>query len=370
MSGRTWSMARILAFAFCLTALSGCTVAGFDRDSTNETPQHADDGHAVTALAKLPQGWTQLAWPPVNRASSAAVWAGTGLFVWGGDTQSDTTHHADGAFWDPVANRWSVVPDAPIPGRSQAAAVWTGREVLVWGGTSSQAHGDGAAFDPRARAWRELPYAPLSARVPLAGVWTGAEFIVWGDQDRREKVRDGAAYDPATDTWREIAPAPEALNQGAAVWTGSELIIVGAWLDGNNRGSTPTARALTYDPVADTWQTLPPPPLSPQASTVARVGNGDALAWDYELAAATWRSDAPDWHEEPGLPLDFSECYPSSARVGRVVVGWYCGLGATFDPQRRTWTRIPRRSGFSAGPIAAGPVALFVGPGLFAYRPL
>jgi hypothetical protein len=237
----------------------------------------------------------------------------------------------------------------------------------VWGGTAGGPLGDGAAFDPASSTWRVLLPAPLTPRVPVVGVWTGREFVVWGDESRQERARDGAAYDPAEDRWRPIAPAPQALNLATGIWAGRELVVVGAALDDSNWADTETALALAYDPESDSWRTLPAPRLSPQASTAALTAEGDLLTWDYELEAATWTGD--EWRDEPAPRLDFSECYPKSAAVPGGVVGWYCGAGAFFDAGTRRWTPIPPKAGFYAGPVAAGPVVLFAGPGLWAYRP-
>ena len=347
----------------CALAVAGCEES---RDAI-APPAASAPAAAGGPLERLPQGWTRLAWPPFDRASGAAVWTGSELIFWGGDTQADGQHPPDGAVWDAETDAWSPLPDAPITGRSQPAAAWTGEEFLVWGGTASGPLGDGAAYDPATEEWRVLPPAPLSPRVPVVGVWTGRELVVWGDQSRKERARDGAAFDPAANRWRRLAPAPEPLNLATGVWTGKELVVVGAALDDSNLADTDTARAVAYDPEADRWRTLPAPPLSPQASTAALTGDGDILAWDYELHAASWAVGA--WRDEAALPLSFSECYPESASLPTGVVAWYCGRGALFTAGSREWIALPPRRGFSAGPIAAGPAALFVGPGLWAYRP-
>ena len=351
------------ALACACALLVGC---GENRDAA-APPTGPTPAATGSALGRLPQGWTRLAPPPFHRASAAAVWTGSGLVLWGGDTQADARHHADGAVWDPETNSWTVLPEAPIVGRSQPSAAWTGEELLVWGGVANGPLGDGAAFDPVQERWRELPPAPLSPRVPAVGVWSGTEFLVWGDESRQERARDGAAYDPAEDRWRTIAPAPEALNLATGVWTGRELVVVGAALDDSNLADTRTAGTLAYDPEQDRWRTLPAPPLSPQASSAALTSEGDVLAWDYELRAASWTGSA--WREEEELPLSFSECYPESASLPNGVVAWYCGSGAFFEASSRDWIALPPRRGFSVGPVAAGPVALFAGPGLWAYRP-
>jgi hypothetical protein len=215
-----------------------------------------------------------------------------------------------------------------------------------------------------------LPASPLDPRVPVAGVWTGDELLVWGDASRLRPAADGAAYDPETNSWRGIAPAPAALNEATAAWTGSELVVVGAQLDQYNRAETETAEALAYEPSVDAWRRLPSPPFLPQASTATATGAGEVVAWDYGLESASWLPARGDtWQREVDVPLSPSECYPTSAATTYAVVAWYCGRGAVFAPAERAWEAIPPRAGFDLGPVGVGPVAFFAGPGLWAYRP-
>jgi hypothetical protein len=333
-------------------------------------PPPLPDRPALAAIERLETGWTRLAPPPGRRYSAALVWIGTGLVLWGGDSRNDGLHHADGSVWDPLADAWTPLPSSPLSGRSQPAAVWTGRELLVWGGLGPEPKADGAAYDPAARTWRMLPPAPLDPRAPVVAVWTGDELVVWGDTSRERPAADGAAYNPETDAWRAIASAPAALNEATGVWTGREVVVVGAELDNANRPETKTALALAYDPAADVWRRLPDPPLLPHATTAAATPDGEVVAWDYVLESATWlAARGARWQPEVDVPLDASECYPASAVTTYAVVGWYCGRGAAFAPPERTWKEIPPRTGFDAGPVGVGPVAFFVGPGLAAYRP-
>ncbi len=57
-------------------------------------------------------------------------------------------------------------------------------------------------------------------------------------------------YRPATDTWTDATTvdAPGARDHHAAVWTGTEMIIWGGFI---NDGITPTGGR--YNPVTDTW---------------------------------------------------------------------------------------------------------------------
>lgn len=160
------------------------------------------------------------------------------------------------------------------------------------------------------------------------------------------------------------------------MWTGEEMVVFGALLDGNNHSTSRHARGIAYDPEADRWRELPAFPLSPQASSVAWTGK-EVLAWDYELAAGAYNPERDIWRKLHDLPLRFGECYLESAVVAGVVLAWYCGLGAVLEIAKEEWHRISRPPTEIYGrPVAAGGAVLFAGAahegvanGLWAYRP-
>ena len=91
------------------------------------------------------------------------------------------------------------------PAGGGMAAAWTGRQLVVWGGQAPggnwQAAAAGAAYDPAADRWEVLPPAPIAARFGASAVWTGREVLFWGGQGgpdttfgRRRRLRPG---DPA-----------------------------------------------------------------------------------------------------------------------------------------------------------------------------
>ena len=205
-----------------------------------------------------------------------------------------------------------------------------------------------------------MPPAPLSARAAVASVWTGREFVVWGSADRAKKLIDGAAYNPATHSWRKIANAPRSLDQATSIWTGREMLVLGAYLDDANNSTTPTAVGLAYNPSSDTWRVLPRTDLVPQATTIAWNGRL-AIAFDYTLNAEAYDPHSNTWHALPPLPLAPGECYPTSAKAGSTIVGWYCGRGATIDRQTNRWTRLdpPTKTAHLDNPLSIGTSVLF-----------
>jgi hypothetical protein len=354
----------------CLCALLGAAIV-LTEGSAPAATDRVSGAHA--------SGWTRLADAPFVRSGSVSVWTGRGLILWSGSSR-DGTYPNDGALYDARSGRWRRIPPAPISGRSGAAAAWTGTRLVVWGGYGApggRVFGDGASFDPVARSWNRIAAAPISARMPAGWAWTGKEFLIWGDVSRSVTARDGAAYDPATNAWRRLPPSPLAPNQASVVRIGDEMIVYGAHLGGGNRATTRHAQGMAYSPGTNRWRVLAPFPLSPQASTVSAI-DGAVVAWDYALGAAKYDPRANRWTRLPDVPLRGGECYPTSTTVAHLVIGWYCGTGATLNARSGVWSRLrpPTLAPPLDGPVAASGRALFLGARqnaheaeFWAYRP-
>ncbi len=150
-------------------------------------------GARAAAYTRATNSWRRLAPLPEARASASAVWDGSEVLVVGGRNAPTV-----GFAYDPGTNRWRRL--APMDaGRAGAAAVWTGKRLLLWGGETGSPGAfvippHGLAYDPRADGWSPLPQAPLRGRLDPVGAWTGRELIVWGGDPG---FADGATFTPA-----------------------------------------------------------------------------------------------------------------------------------------------------------------------------
>ncbi|MEM9468095.1 MAG: hypothetical protein AAGA90_22190 [Actinomycetota bacterium] len=178
------------------------------------------------------------------------------------------------------AGEWRPIAEAPLAPREGHTAIWTGTEMIVWGGqtvpdsfcrsvdagetsaavecTTSddgigppfEQHADGAAYDPDTDTWRTIPEAPFEGRVFHRAAWTGSEMIVWGGSNGFVPEVLGAAFDPSTDTWRAL---PHVEVGGSLhpelLWDGTHL-----WLfAGDPFPTTAQISVARYDPGQDRW---------------------------------------------------------------------------------------------------------------------
>ena len=139
---------------------------------------------------------------PGRRLDHTAVWTGSEMIVWGGTPDAfDLVLHSGGRY-NPRTDSWTATNTQHAPyGREGHTAVWTGSEMIVWGGNSlSFPHGvqifnTGGIYNPDTDSWTatNTQQAP-EARAIHTAVWTGSEMIVWGGEGEVDPVDTGGRY--------------------------------------------------------------------------------------------------------------------------------------------------------------------------------
>ena len=179
--------------------------------------------------------WTQTSTGvnvPAGRSYPTAVWTGTEMIVWGGATLDFATRFNTGGRYNPSADSWSVTStgaNAPSA-RAIHTAVWTGSRMIVWGGQSGNGGpftNTGGLYDPSSDSWTATAPGP-TARTHHTAVWTGDEMIVWGGEQGNGGISTGGRYNPAANTWISTPTGtlpPTGRTQHTAVMTPSEMIV-------------------------------------------------------------------------------------------------------------------------------------------------
>ncbi len=175
--------------------------------------------------------WTRTAALSVGRIDHAGAWTGRELIVHGGFGIVDERFSALGDAWayDPGTNRWRPLPPAPLSARANHRAVFTGTEVVFFGGgnESGAVFADGARFDPVAERWTLLPRSggPTARTGPGLAFGDGQLFVASDAFDGTI----GATWRVGDAQWRAITPAfaPFGLSNPLAAWTGQQLLLVG-----------------------------------------------------------------------------------------------------------------------------------------------
>lgn len=235
---------------------------------------YGEGGDTVSDAAAYDLGsasWRELPdLPDEARGSDVGVWTGQEVVVLGSGTDGTSP---SGAAYDPATDEWRTVADPAgaigTMASSMTYAAWTGEQVLVVGGGPTDPADDGwtsrraALYDPEADTWTALPDAPEQLPVFGDGFWTGQEMIVVGPEEGSgvaapERII-ALALDPAAGTWRSLAAPPIGVRGSMlAAWTGHELVLGGGTAEGDEPDHTD---AVAYDPATDTWRDLPAAPV-------------------------------------------------------------------------------------------------------------
>src|SRR5882724_7259698 len=126
-----------------------------------------------------------------------------------------------------IGDTWTPTNITGAPdGRVSHTAVWTGSEMIVWGGDSCLVgceENTGGRYNPSTDSWTatSTTNAP-DGRHSHTAVWTGTEMIVWGGFNLGIGILNtGGRYNPATDSWvaTSTTNAPESRTYHTAVWT-------------------------------------------------------------------------------------------------------------------------------------------------------
>ncbi len=332
-------------------------------------PQPANDWQGLAT------GWTRLPDVPASLQGSVRIWAGGTLIVWGGNEGDGVGQSALGWRLDAANGPWRTLAPSPLAPRSWAASAWTGSELLIWGGASgsdpmTDPLADGAAYDPASDTWRRLPEAPIGARSPLVSVWTGSQLLIWGEGPARSPggAMDGAAYQPETDSWSTIPQAPRRINDGHAVWTGTEMAVIGSELLDGNQAITGFGEA--YEPATGTWRQLAPTNLDSQATDIAWDGTRVVVA-DYLGNVKTYDPGSNLWADLPDPPLPQGEGGPSLVVAGGQVIEGLNGRTVMMSTDQSGWSDITH-AGHPDRFLSAGRFAIGVAAGdprAWAYLP-
>lgn len=324
---------------------------------------HACFGACNAGACADPWEPTSLVNAPSPRWHHTAVWTGSQMIIWGGDSDGYTN---TGGIYDLAANAWTSTSTANAPSpRAHATAIWTGSRMIIWGGHNGGPLGDGGIFDPVTNTWTALPAgsgAPTARWVHTA-VWTGSKMIIWGGWDNASILGDGAIFTPAMDgsggTWSPVelgGSPPAARREHTAVWAsagagGSPRMLV---FGGIGAAGVPLGDGSAYD-VGQAWSMLAPgnAPWLRHRHTAVWTG-ADMLIWG-GFDSASLLGNGKEYNLISNAWVDMSDPSPSPRQehtavwigspVSRMVM-WggqdnagYLGTGGLYDPVTNIWTK-------------------------------
>ena len=293
---------------------------------------------------------------PEARIHHTAVWTGSVVLIWGGQTSTNgtATALATGGRYDPATDTWTVMSrlGAPSP-RTYHTAIWTGSVMVVWGGTGVTSYlATGGKYDPLSDSWTATSTvgAP-SARGGHTAVWTGAQMIIWGGEAAGGYPSSGGRYDPSNDSWTPTSTtgAPPGRDFHTAVWTGSVMVVWGgATYNGTSWQYVNTGGR--YDPLADTWTATSTAGAPSARSGHTAIWTGSVMVvwggWNGSSSfdtGARYDPSADAWTPTSTVSAPIARQSHSAVWTGSAMIVWggmWGYTGGRYDPLADTWSAI------------------------------
>ncbi len=339
-------MRRCLAAALLLACLTACT----------------DDGGAG-------DGWTRGAESPLSPRWAATVgWTGTEMIVAGGVTTVpyppggdfaeppyEERFATDGAAYDPEADEWRPIPDAPVELGYYYRSAMSGDTLVVF---APHAKGDGLehrwyAYDASDDEWRVLPDPPGPARDPgYLSAWKHEVYAL--DRDSRVMV-----LDVSTDAWTLLPRSPERPAIDGISVVGTDL---GPVVTGGVTGSA-DRRAEIWE--GERWRRFPDPIVGGQwwHWTGERLVDPDPqVGAGGEPAGGLLDVETGEYSELRDPPTE--EEFLSGARGGGADGPLITSFGYLYDDRDGSWTALPLLNetlSHASGVLADGRLVMFGG---------
>jgi N-acetylneuraminic acid mutarotase len=239
ISTNSWRLLRPLPLALHHSAAvtykgDMYVIGGYAADATGLS---RSDGLALAILLKYSprtDTWSELPPPPIKRGAFAAGVIGDRLYVAGGfNLSSGELRRLE--IYDFKTQRWSRGPDMPGPAREHVAGTVCDGKLYVLGGRIDPGYLLGnltvaERYDPVTNRWAVLP--PLEfARSGASAVTVGDQVVVFGGEKREGNgvIAEVERFDARSDRWTRLADMlTPRHSMGAASFRGRVFALEGA----------------------------------------------------------------------------------------------------------------------------------------------
>ena len=245
--------------------------------------------------------WTKKTSMPRLTHHAALAAANGKIYVMGGFVPPKDTAIPVGGAWEPIDNAWEYDPAAdswkslpPLPGkRGSAIAAEVGGKIYVIGGATtmegskdpffsffgpSRVLGTNEVYDPATNKWESRRPMSVPRNHAFSGVVNGKIYVIGGrtghgfilSATNTDVVEE---YNPVNDTWSVPKERmPTARSGGASGSDGRRIYVAGGEVTTKDLvGAFKSVEA--YDPVTNSWMTLPSMPMPRHGIAGAVIGN-------------------------------------------------------------------------------------------------
>jgi N-acetylneuraminic acid mutarotase len=238
----------------------------------------------------VPNTWITGPPLPLAMTEMSCGWLGNNLYATGFTNGYSVSNSAPMFVYNIISNSWSYLnPDRPFQGSHHAVEVYNGRLYLI-GGLDNFSSGQVQIYDPATNGWSLGTPAPYAAGSCCSALINGKIYIAGGlvgvisdTPNLGVSTNAAAVYDPVANTWTSLPPLPftpaHGINHAASATDGSKFYIFGG-RDDDHAPAIGYNTVQIYDPASNTWVASSNPGSTLSPLPQARGGMGKAVYYN------------------------------------------------------------------------------------------
>jgi N-acetylneuraminic acid mutarotase len=238
----------------------------------------------------VPNSWITGPPLPLAMTEMSCAWLGNNFYVTGMSNAYNPPISSPMFVFNIVSNSWTPMnPDRPLLGNHHAVEVYNGRMYLI-GGLDANSAGQVQIYDPSTNGWSVGAPAPYAAGSCCSAVINGKIYIAGGlvgvisaQEILGFSTNAAAVYDPVANTWASLPPLPftatHGINHAASATDGNKFYIFGG-RDDDHAPAIGYNTVQIYDPVSNTWVTSNDSGSTLAPLPQARGGMGKAVYYN------------------------------------------------------------------------------------------
>jgi hypothetical protein len=222
-----------------------------------------------------------------------------------------TAASAEVEVYDPIHDKWALLPPMPAPQYLATAALLADGSILIAGGFSTFSETplfnpplvtNAVLFDPAKDAWVKLPPMPFAEIGATATLLGSGRVLVAGGANDNGVLQTAAVFDPSTRRWALTSPMRTPRSDAVAVLLKSGQVLVAGGRAGPGQ---PLSEAELYDPNKGTWRSAGTMTAARREPSALALPDGRVLvAGGFGLASAEFYDPSSgSWNETTSMPF-------------------------------------------------------------------
>ncbi|MDD5140808.1 MAG: kelch repeat-containing protein [Verrucomicrobiales bacterium] len=236
----------------------------------------------------VPNSWETGTSLPVPLVEMTSAWLGDKLYATGMYDAFNPATTSPMRVFNILSNTWTILnPERPYTGNHHAAEVFGGRLYII-GGCDANSDGKVQIYDPATNGWSLGAPMPYPAGSCASAVINGKIYVAGGlvgvisGSNNGYNTNAAAVYDPVLNSWASLPPLPVGMNHTASGTDGSKFYVFGGRAIGNAPDNGYNTVQI-YDPAGNTWASSSDPGSALSPLPQARGGMGKAVYYNGEF---------------------------------------------------------------------------------------